>query len=358
MKPLTSNYVGKERNNVQEQARNGRSTGDLMRVGLRLILLTCMLAALLMPVHGYPGSETPTALQPPWKSIDGNDLTLNVGCTCHGDGAPSTSVVVSVSGVPRSYDNGAEYSFTITLQHASNAEGGYLFWDGGAGNLTPGEGSEMIIDGGSDTGAVGHTVPGNDWIVNWTAPSTDVGDVYFTLAGNAVDGMDGANAGDAWNLLSFTVAAPGTAPVSSSEDMETRTISVGDYDSLFVLEKDPDTLEAERQEALAHSYFEWGNIYFWTTLSILLVAAVIQGEFYERRFAGGPPHLDISLAVPQGILQSIISMALLIGFGWAWDSGQAWGVLLVLGMLTLWAGFTVYRTIVQAMSSKKDMDLV
>ncbi len=36
---------------------------------------------------------------PPWKN--GADLVVDTGCTCHGDGAPSTEVVVSISGVPR-----------------------------------------------------------------------------------------------------------------------------------------------------------------------------------------------------------------------------------------------------------------
>ncbi|DAC08513.1 MAG TPA: hypothetical protein D7I09_07735, partial [Candidatus Poseidoniales archaeon] len=62
------------------------------------------------------------------------------GCTCHGDGDPSTTVVVSISGVPRSYDVNAEYTFTVSLGHAEYGEGGYMLWDYGAGTLTAGEG--------------------------------------------------------------------------------------------------------------------------------------------------------------------------------------------------------------------------
>ena len=60
-------------------------------------------------------------------------------------------------------------------------------------------------------------------------------------------------------------------------------------------------------------------------LSILIVAAVIQGEFYERRFGGGPPHLDMSLAMPQGIRRGAITLGLAIGFGWAIDTALPWG---------------------------------
>jgi hypothetical protein len=327
-----------------------------MRTITRLALLTCLLVMLLAPVNGYPGSQTSTALQPPWTN--NGDLTLNTGCTCHGAGAPSVDVVISVSGVPRAYELDKTYNFTITLQHASNAEGGFILWDYGAGTFEVAEGVEMILDGTTETGAIGHTVPGNDWVVNWTAPASDVGEIHFSMAGNAVDGLEGANAGDAWNLLSFTSSAPGTATAEDNDSLATKTVSVGDYQSLFVTEKDPEALEAERQEGLALSYFEMGNIYFWSTLSILLIAAVLQGEFYERRFGGGPTHLDISIAVPQGILKGVVSLGLLIIFGWAWDSGQAWGTLLVLGMLTLWGGYSTYRIIAQAQAPANDMDLV
>ena len=66
--------------------------------------------------------------------------------------------------------------------------------------------------------------------------------------------------------------------------------SVGDYESLFG-QKSPEEIEAGETSGSCCSYLEQGNLYFWTTLSILIVAAVIQGEFYERRFGGGPPHL-------------------------------------------------------------------
>ena len=151
---------------------------------------------------------------------------------------------------------------------------------------------------------------------------------------------------------------PSATEVATDEDVSLRTISVGDYDSLFVAEEDPEAVEAERQEGIAHDFFANGNLYYWTTLSMIIIAAVIQGEFYERKFGGGPTHLDKSLAVPQGLRRGVLAAALAILFAYLVDSGQPWGYGLVAGMLTLWAVYGVYRTIVQARAPKQYTDLV
>ena len=223
------------------------------------------------------------------------------------------------------------------------------------GTLTPGEGSQTVAD---EPGALSQSEPGNDWIVQWTAPAEDVGPANFKLVGNAVNGDGLPNEDDKWNILTFTVSAPGATAVATTEDVSLRTISVGDYDSLFVAEEDPEAVEAERQEGIAHDFFANGNLYYWTTLSLIIVAAVIQGEFYERRFGGGPPHLDKSLAVPQGLRRGALAAGLAVLFAYLVDNGQPWGYALVAGMLTLWAVYGVYRTIVQARAPKQYVDLV
>lgn len=91
---------------------------------------------------------------------------------------------------------------------------------------------------------------------------------------------------------------------------------------------------------------------------MIIIAAVIQGEFYERKFGGGPTHLDKSLAVPQGLRRGALAAALAVLFAYLVDSGQPWGYGLVAGMLTLWAIYGVYRTIVQARAPKQYTDLV
>ena len=61
----------------------------------------------------------------------------------------------------------------------------------------------------------------------------------FQLVGNAVDGNGAPNANDAWNVLSFMISEPGSTVDDDVNDRDLRTISVGDYESLFVAEEDP-----------------------------------------------------------------------------------------------------------------------
>ena len=309
-------------------------------------LLLVATLALMMAAPVYGNSQGP-----PWMHND--RIIPEEGCSCHGaGGSPSSEIILSVSGVPRAYETGETYNLTISLTHVSYNTGGFMIWDYEAGTFDVSEGTKVVPESG---GAISHDAPGNDWIVPWTAPSEDAGDIHFSLAGNVVDGSGAPDAGDHWTTISFTVSAPGTA--TADEDVSLRTISVGDYDSLFGQKSDAQ-LEAERQAEIASNYFEQGNLYFWTTLSILIIAAVIQGEFYERRFGGGPPHLDMSLAVPQGIRRGIVTLGLAIGFGWAVDTELPWGYTLVIAMCMLWGIFGVYRTVVQARAEKEAMDLI
>ena len=93
-------------------------TGEYMQRPVRnfsiMVIMALMLAA---PVLGNPNG-------PPWEN--GGGIIVETGCTCHGGGAPSTEVVVSISGVPRAYNLSQTYEFTIDLQHASNDLGGFF----------------------------------------------------------------------------------------------------------------------------------------------------------------------------------------------------------------------------------------
>jgi len=312
----------------------------------RLLIVSLLALLFIAPALGMPAG-------PPWEN-NGN-LVVETGCSCHGGGSPSNNVVVSISGIPRSYDAGQSYDFTISLQDATNSDGGFMLWDYNSGTLTPGDGSQSVTE---EPGALSQSAPGNDWIVTWTAPAEDVGTIAFQLVGNAVNGDGLPNEEDHWNILSFSISAPDTATNDDEDGLALRTISVGDYDSLFVADVDPAELEAERQQHIADQYFDNGNLFYWTTLSILLIAAVFQGEFYERKFGGGPPHLDRSLAMPQGIRRGIVSIVLTALFAFMIREEFAYGYPLVVGMLALWAIFGVYRTIVQARAEKTYTDLI
>ena len=185
----------------------------------RFLVLGLMALLLIAPALAMPGG-------PPWKN--GETLVVETGCSCHGDGAPSSSVVVSISGIPRSYTVDQSYDFTISLQHASNPDGGYMIWDYNKGTLTPGEGSRTVAD---EPGALSQSAVGNDWVITWTAPSSDVGIIPFQLVGNAVNGNGNFDAGDAWNILSFSISPPDSTTNDDDESLALRTISVGDYDA-------------------------------------------------------------------------------------------------------------------------------
>jgi hypothetical protein len=185
-----------------------------------------------------------------------------------------------------------------------------------------------------------------------------VGIIPFQLVGNAVNGNGNFDAGDAWNILSFSISEPGSTTNDGEEELAVRTISVGDYDSLFVADVDPEVAEAERQAQIAETFFEEGNIYYFATFSILLIAAVVQGEFYQRKFAGGHEHLDKSLAIPQGLRRGALSAGLLLLFAYVMDNDSGWQVRLAVGMCALWAMYGVYRTIEQARAEPEAKDLV
>ena len=322
------------------------SNGEVMLRRSPQLLILLFTILLIAPALAMPGG-------PPWKN--GDDLVVETGCSCHGGGAPSTEVVVSISGVPRSYDTGQTYNFTISLQHASNSEGGYMLWDYNVGTLAPGEGSISVAE---EPGAVSQGSVGNDWEVFWTAPDSDMGEVSFQLVGNAVNGNGQFDDGDLWNILSFSISSPNSTFQDDDESLGVRTISVGDYESLFVVKENPEAIESARQEEIADDFFDNGNLFYWTTLAIIIVGAVIQGEFYERKFGGGPPHLDMRLAVPQGLRRGILAASLTLLFGWSLDSGQSWGLILLCLMIMLWSIFGVYRTVIQARAPKQYTDLV
>ena len=202
----------------------------------RFSVLLVATLALMLAAPAFGNSQGP-----PWMHND--RIIPEEGCSCHGaGGSPSNEVILSISGVPRVYETGETYNLTISLAHATYAVGGYMIWDYADGNFTPGDGSKYVKDSG---GALSHDSVGNDWEIAWTAPEADVGDIHFSLAGNIVDESGAPDAGDHWTILTFTVSAPGTATADS--DASLRTISVGDYDSLFG-QKSAEEIEAEGRQ--------------------------------------------------------------------------------------------------------------
>ena len=324
-----------------------------------IVLLVIIPVALGMP-NGPPAT-------------DNNGAPVDVvGCTCHGvgypsNGVPSDAVVVKIAGVPYAYSSGTSYQFTISVESAEAAGGGFLLkastssrFDWTTDQLVqPWVGTGEPADQGFSMSAVAQSGPeSTQWIVTWTAPETST-PIDFVLIGNAVNGANGNDDGDHWNILDFQIDPDSSAAAGEpGEEPLIRTLAVGDYEALFTSAEDPEAIEATEQQANMDWIFVNGTIAYFATLAILLLGAMVQYEFYERRFGGGPPHLDMTLAVPQGIRRTIAATVALYlaisGFVEGWAAWMNWIFL----SLAVFAAYGIYRTILMARSPALTDDVV
>lgn len=129
------------------------------------------------------------------------------GCACHGGGATSGDVTVTLTGLPTEYSAEQTYTLTLTItggpaESGSNSGGFNL--QASAGQLLPSDDTTQ-----NEAGELTHTSDGNDvrtWEFTWVAPK--FGSVTFSGHGNAVDGDGNPNAADLWNSFSTTVPGP------------------------------------------------------------------------------------------------------------------------------------------------------
>ena len=333
-------------------------------------LLACLVIVVAISLPALGMSKGPGA----YNSND--ELTVKYGCSCHNNGAPSDRAVVMVTGVPLLYEPSEQYQLTIRVADSltlsggeGNTHAGFLLSSDSIGNFSWDEGQEIrYAEGRSDDAS--HSDPSADgvWQISWEAPSEDVGSIQFWLAGNSVDGAGIPDDMDYWNILSFTINSPGTITTGESgATLETRTISVGTYDSLFLIEVSEEQLEQERQDALSHRVFSQGNLFYWTSLTALIIGAVVQKEILERKYEDGPDFLASELAYPQAFRRfaaSVISFYLAID--WAnsdapmtfqgvdftdFATGTAF-------FISAWAAYGVYRTILAARTEPKVKDVL
>jgi len=330
----------------------------------------CLIVLLALSIPTIAMSAGPSATN------SNDELTVKFGCSCHNNAAPSDRAIVMITGVPLMYETSQEYQFTITVADSltlsggeGNAKAGFLLSSDSLGSFEwEGDQEIRIADGRPDD--ISHSKIDNDgiWHLSWTAPSEDVGPVQFWLAGNSVDGGGIPDDLDYWNLLSFTISAPGTVTTTESPStLETRTISVGTYDALFVIEESDEQLEQERQDALAAKVFSQGNLFYWTSLVALLVGAVVQREILERRYDEGPNHLASELAYPQGMRRALVFIiSFYLGVRWS-SSGQSMAFQGVdfsdfavgtVFFISAWAAYGVYRTVISARKKPGLKDLM
>ena len=340
-----------------------------MKTAIKRISI-CSLIILVLAIPALGLSSGPGHLN------SNNELTVEYGCTCHNNGATSDRAVVMITGVPVMYEPSISYEFTIYVADSltlsggeGNVKAGFLLSSGAVGSFSWDEDQDLRdADGRPDDVSHSETDDDGIWVLSWTAPEEDVGSIQFWLAGNSVDGGGLPDEMDYWNLFSFIINAPGTiSTTEQSSILDTRTISVGDYDTLFVLDESPEQPERERQNELSMTIFSQGNLFYWTSLLALIVGAIVQKEILERRYDDGPEYLASELAYPQGIRQGIIS---LVTFFLAvnWVSSDTTMVFqkvdfssFIIGItftISAWFAYSVYRTILAARKEPEVQDLM
>lgn len=330
----------------------------MSRVPIRLSVVLTLLLLTAVPALALSGG-------PPTDDDDGNAVA-RVGCTCHNNGAPASSVLIKVSGVPHAYTAGSSYAMVIEMADASgNTAGGFLMTTDGVGTFSWAEG-ELIRpekdSGGSKSATstsagISHSDTSDPatWSFTWTAPESDVGDVTFWMAGNMVDGGGAPDDQDHWNTLSFVINSP--AEAGAATDESARVISVGDY-SLFEQKEDHAALEQAEQDALSEVVMASGITWFFTSLVALIVGGVVQREILERKHGTGPDHLDRQLAYPEALRRGLLAVGLgLLGLHWM-AAGQGAHLYATALFCSVWAAYGVYRTVLAARTPPTAMDMM
>lgn len=315
---------------------------------VRALLVVVLLAALAAPVLA-------SSAGPPINEQDGKP-TAQYGCTCHGGGAPSDAVLISIAGIPESYTVGTDYTFTITIAADGAASAGFLLSSGGAGTWSWAADAHIRpVDGGGDPAdAVTTTtditqsepVAEGVWTVTWSSPASDVGAIDFSLVGNAVDGSGAPDAGDLWNILTFTIAEPAVGSAQEGEALTERVISMGDHEALFAVE-DHGPSKAELEAVTSDEVFELGNLFYFGSLILLIIGAVAYREIDERKRSVHVPWLAKELAMPQAVRRGVLAVGLFAGGVWSVLEDQDLWMIALLFFCSAWAGYGVYRTWLQ-----------
>ena len=311
----------------------------------KLIVALFLVGLLSIPAFANSGG-------PPYLNSD-NQETAKYGCTCH-YASPGDRAVVMVSGVPVMYESDQSYEFVITVADSvtlagadGNTKAGFLLTDNGAGSFSWDD-SQEIRQADGDENAISHSETSDGvWTVTWTAPSSDSETILFSIAGNSVNGDGIPNEYDYWNVLTFSINPPGSIAAGDGDaTLQTRTVAVGDYQTLFVLEESEEEKEKERQKQLSDRVFESGNLFYWTSLTALIVGAVFQREIMERRYGPGPEHLAMELAYPQGLRRGLVAViAFFFAVNWSANNVQHDFIIGCAWFIAAWASYGVYRTV-------------
>jgi len=136
----------------------------------------------------------------------------DAGCSCHGSSA-SDATLITVDGLPESFNASESYPFTLTITNAG------IVYDGSTGAKA---GFRILVSGGGSVssvpesitqemdGGLTHTIDSNkedSWNMVYNAPADTTGTTSITIIGNAVNGNGAADTGDGdqWNRIEITI---------------------------------------------------------------------------------------------------------------------------------------------------------
>ena len=145
------------------------------------------------------------------------------GCSCHG--GMESNTVITVDGLPSTFNASEEYLFTLTITNDDveisddGAHGGFrIIPSGGVLESVPDINGNVAND---MEGGLTHSLDTNDrrtWEFKWTAPSDDTDIANFIIYGNAVNGNGAADSdgSDQWNKLEISVPGLNANPSAPS----------------------------------------------------------------------------------------------------------------------------------------------
>ena len=142
-------------------------------------------------------------------------------CTaCHAPGANFGASASISTNIPASgYELNTNYQITVNASSSASGHGFQLTSEridtnAKVGSFTAGTGS-VAQNGGNAVSHQGISASGN-WTFTWTSPSTDVGDVTFYAAVNAVNG-NGSTSGDQVVTTSQSVITNGVLGITDAK---------------------------------------------------------------------------------------------------------------------------------------------
>lgn len=148
----------------------------------------------------------------PQAAVAGSPIEGGNNCTqCHSGTANSGSGNLEISGIDV-YAPGETYTISINVNDETSSKFGFQAIavdanDNAIGTIAAGTGSKRITSGGNDYATQNRPSADGTFTFEWTAPSSDVGEVTFYAAGNATNGNNSVS-GD--NVYTSTLKASAT----------------------------------------------------------------------------------------------------------------------------------------------------